>query len=143
MFLTIIQILIFIGWIGFTTYSVFDARKKIKTLAEVNDLKIPFECKKCHTIHEYSFEEYTKIVHKVRNETTIRTFNSVKRTKEYKYPCSICGSKQWQVLQKINVFSGTPYQKEHFSIIKILIFKVFACGILVVLFFSITEAFSK
>lgn len=143
MLLTIIQILIFIGWISFTTYSVFDVRKKIRTLAKKNKLKVPFECKKCQTIHQYSFEEYTKIVHKVRNETTIKTFNSVKRTKEYKYPCPTCGSKQWQVLQKINPFVGTPYQKEYFSIIKILIFKIFTCGILVVLFLSITEALSK
>lgn len=140
MWLTIAQILVFVGWISFTIYSFFNARKKIKNLANSNGLKVSFECKKCHTIHNYSYDEYTKIVRKVRNETTVRNFSSIKRTKEYKYPCQVCESKQWQKQLTINPFIGTPNEKEYFKIFIFFVIKVFACGIFVALFFGLTEA---
>lgn len=113
----------------------------MRILANENGLTVPLECKKCHTIHQYPFDEYLKIIRRVRNETEVRSFNSVKRIKEYKYPCSVCNSKQWKILYKIHPFINTPYQEEYSKIIISAIVKVLVCSILAVLFFSITENF--
>lgn len=144
MWITIAQIIVYVLWLSFTIYSYFNLKKKIKNLANTNEITVPFQCKKCQTIHQYTFDEYLKTIRKVRNTTTVRintfpTGSIVRRAREYKDICKTCNSKQWLILLKIHVFSDTSCEQEHRKLVFSTIIQVVICSFLTVFFFIISE----
>lgn len=126
----ILKILLFASWCIFTIYTYFQLKRNMKDLAIRNNVTVPFECKKCHTVHEYPYSEYLKIIKRVRNEYTSRYGRTIHRYREFKYPCEICGTKQWQKLLRFHPFLGSTCQSEFKSILIRAVVKVVIAGFL-------------
>lgn len=126
----ILKILLYASWCIFTVYTYFQLKRKMKDLAIRNNITMPFECKKCHTVYEYSYSEYLKIIKKIRNEYITRLGGTIHRYREFKYPCEICGTKQWQKQLRFHPFFGTECHSEFKSILIKAGLKVVIAGLL-------------
>ncbi|MDH6309341.1 Zn finger protein HypA/HybF involved in hydrogenase expression [Dysgonomonas sp. PFB1-18] len=142
---TILQIIIFAGWIIGTIWLYFDCRKKVELLTEKYNFNFPFRCKTCSTEKEYTFREFLKIIAKPRNEVSGGASFSIplgslsaSRTiyKEYRFLCPQCNQKRWQImlLDKMEADKKkSGMDKEHKKIMITFIAKAFALGIFAVI----------
>lgn len=137
--LEIIRILIFVSWITFILYTYFRFKKEIKDLANRYDIRVPFQCKECHSIYNYPYETYLRIVKRIRKEYSARFGSGIHRSREYKCPCEKCGTNQWQKQLQLFPFSGSACQAQYRNLLIKMAVKLFAGSFLVVFGMSILD----
>lgn len=133
----ILKIILFLSWILFTVYTFFQLKRNTKTLANKCKLTVPFECKKCHSIFEYPYDVYLKIIKVVRTDYQARFGAGIRRYKEFKFLCKKCGSKQWQRQIRLYPFVGSPCEAEYRYLLIKAVAKIFVIGILASLSLSL------
>lgn len=127
----ILKVIIFLSWTLFLVYTFFRLKRDMRALDNKYNLIVPFECKKCHTVFDYPYDTYLKIIKKVRNDYQARFGSGIHRSKEFKYLCEKCGSKQWQRQMRLYPFSGSIHEPEYRSLFVRTMAKVFVVSLLV------------